>query len=93
VCTVTDEHILLTGILDNTSQVHCNQHMIDQDPKQYVGGIPFMLCLGLSGPGTRDIALGDLVSWSTRPAAGAATDVMEKFKLRSSTPTIFSSMC
>ena len=25
-------------ILDNTSQVHCNQFMIDQDPDQYVGG-------------------------------------------------------
>ena len=35
---MTDEHIALTGILDNTSQVHCNQFMIDQNPKQYVGG-------------------------------------------------------
>ena len=36
--TVTDEHIHMTAILDNTSQVHCNQYMIDLNPKQYVGG-------------------------------------------------------
>ncbi len=36
--TMTTEHIHLTAILDNTSQVHCNQHMIDLNPKQYVGG-------------------------------------------------------
>jgi len=36
--TMTDEHIHLTAMLDNTSQVHCNQHMIDLDPKRYVGG-------------------------------------------------------
>ena len=58
--TVTDEHIHLTAVLDNTSQVHCNQFMIDQNPKQYVGGqliifggIPFTALPGtvLSGRG------------------------------------------
>ena len=66
--TVTDDHIWLTGILDNTSQVHCNQHMVDSNPAQYVGGklivfggIPFVLCLGLSSPDIGDNALGDLI--------------------------------
>ena len=66
--TVTDEHIWLTGILDNTSQVHCNQQMIDTKPEQYVGGkliifggIPFTLCLGLSSPDIGDNSLGDFV--------------------------------
>jgi len=66
--TLTSEHIHLTAILDNTSQVHCNQHMIDLKPEQYVGGqliifggIPFVLCLGLSCPDVADNALGDLV--------------------------------
>jgi len=66
--TMTSEHIHLTAVLDNTSQVHCNQFMIDQDPKQYVGGqliifggIPFVLCLGLSSPDVGDNALGDVV--------------------------------
>ena len=66
--TVTDEHIHLTAVLDNTSQVHCNQYMIDLDPAQYVGGqliifggIPFTLCLGLSSPDVGDNALGDVV--------------------------------
>jgi 2-methylfumaryl-CoA hydratase len=65
--TMTPEHIHLTAILDNTSQVHCNQHMIDLNPEQYVGGqliifggIPFVLCLGLSCPDVADNALGDL---------------------------------
>jgi 2-methylfumaryl-CoA hydratase len=65
--TITDEHIHLTAVLDNTSQVHCNQFMIDLDPEQYVGGqlivfggIPFTLCLGLSSPDVGDNALGDL---------------------------------
>jgi 2-methylfumaryl-CoA hydratase len=65
--TVTDEHIHLTAMLDNTSQVHCNQFMIDLDPEQYVGGrlivfggIPFTLCLGLSSPDVGDNALGDI---------------------------------
>ena len=65
--TMTSEHIHLTAVLDNTSQVHCNQFMIDQDPAQYVGGqliifggIPFVLCLGLSSPDVGDNALGDL---------------------------------
>src|SRR5258706_4123645 len=35
---MTDEHIFLTGMLDNTSQVHCNQTMIDRDPSRYLGG-------------------------------------------------------
>ncbi len=66
--TMTSEHIHLTAILDNTSQVHANQFMIDQSPEQYVGGqliifggIPFVLCLGLSCPDVADNALGDLV--------------------------------
>jgi acyl dehydratase len=66
--TMTSEHIHLTAVLDNTSQVHCNQFMIDQDPAQYVGGqliifggIPFVLCLGLSSPDVGDNALGDIV--------------------------------
>ncbi len=66
--TVTDEHIHLTAILDNTSQVHCNQYMIDLNPKQYVGGqliifggIPFTLCLGLSCPDVGDNTLGDIL--------------------------------
>ena len=54
---VTDEHIALTGQLDNTSQVHCNQFLVDQNPEKYLGGrlivyggIPFNLCLGISCP-------------------------------------------
>jgi len=91
--TVTDEHIMLTGVLDNTSQVHCNQHMIDVDPEQYVGGkliifggIPFVLCLGLSGPDVGDNALGDVVYRTGRHTAPlfsgdtvyAATQVLER---------------
>jgi 2-methylfumaryl-CoA hydratase len=64
---MTSEHIHLTAVLDNTSQVHCNQFMIDQDPERYVGGqlivfggIPFTLCLGLSSPDVGDNALGDI---------------------------------
>jgi 2-methylfumaryl-CoA hydratase len=66
--TMTSEHIHLTAVLDNTSQVHCNQFMIDQNPAQYVGGqliifggIPFTLCLGLSSPDVGDNTLGDVV--------------------------------
>ena len=65
--TMTDEHIHMTAILDNTSQVHCNQYMIDLNPEQYVGGqliifggIPFTLCLGLSSPDVGDNSLGDI---------------------------------
>ena len=74
--TMTSEHIHLTAILDNTSQVHCNQFMIDLDPEQYVGGeliifggIPFVLCLGLSCPNVGDNALGDLVYRTGRHTA------------------------
>ncbi|NQZ95440.1 MAG: hypothetical protein HRU01_02915 [Myxococcales bacterium] len=74
--TMTSEHIHLTAVLDNTSQVHCNQYMIDLDPDQYVGGkliifggIPFVLCLGLSSPDVGDNALGDLIYKSGRHAA------------------------
>jgi 2-methylfumaryl-CoA hydratase len=74
--TMTSEHIHLTAVLDNTSQVHCNQFMIDLDPKQYVGGqliifggIPFVLCLGLSSPDVGDNALGDLVYRTGRHTA------------------------
>ncbi len=64
---VTDEHIFLTGMMDNASQVHCNQTMIDRDPARYLGGrlviyggIPFTLCLGLSSPDVSDNSLGDV---------------------------------
>ena len=91
--TITDEHIHLTAVLDNTSQVHCNQFMIDVDPEQYVGGrlivfggIPFVLCLGLSSPDVGDNALGDLAYKTGRHTAPlfagdtvfAATDVLGK---------------
>jgi 2-methylfumaryl-CoA hydratase len=90
---VTDEHISLTAMLDNTSQVHCNQFMIDQNPKQYVGGklivfggIPFTLCLGLSCPDVGDNAIGDLIYTTGRHTAPlqagdtvfAATEVLAK---------------
>jgi 2-methylfumaryl-CoA hydratase len=65
---VTDEHIALTGQLDNTSQVHCNQFLIDQNPEKYIGGrliiyggIPFNLCLGLSCPDVWDNSPADVV--------------------------------
>jgi 2-methylfumaryl-CoA hydratase len=65
--TMTSEHIHLTAVLDNTSQVHCNQFMIDQNPRQYVGGqliifggIPFVLCLGLSSPDIDCNSVGDI---------------------------------
>jgi 2-methylfumaryl-CoA hydratase len=64
---VTTDHIMLTGVLDNTSQVHCNQWMIDQEPERYLGGqlivwggIPFMLCLGISSADVGDNALADI---------------------------------
>jgi 2-methylfumaryl-CoA hydratase len=74
--TMTSEHIALTAMLDNTSQVHCNQHLIDQNPSKFVGGqliifggIPFNLCLGLSCPDVADNALSDLVYTSGRHSA------------------------
>ena len=91
--TMTSEHIHLTAVLDNTSQVHCNQHMIDLDPEQYVGGeliifggIPFVLCLGLSCPNVGDNALADLVYATGRHTAPlfagdtvfAATEILGK---------------
>jgi 2-methylfumaryl-CoA hydratase len=94
--TMTSEHIHLTAVLDNTSQVHCNQFMIDQNPKQYVGGqliifggIPFTLCLGLSCPDVADNALGDLVYKTGRHTAPlfagdtvfAATEILGKREL------------
>ncbi|XP_060084510.1 beta-methylmalyl-CoA dehydratase-like [Ylistrum balloti] len=64
---VTDEHIALTGKLDNTSQVHCNQYLIDANPGKYLGGkllvyggIPFNLCLGLSCADIGENALSDV---------------------------------
>ncbi len=64
---IATDHILLTGMLDNTAQVHCNQWMIDQDPDRYLGGqlvvyggIPFYPCLGLSSADVGDNALGDV---------------------------------
>jgi 2-methylfumaryl-CoA hydratase len=65
---MTEEHIFLTGMLDNLSQVHCNQTMIDRDPARYLGGrlvvyggIPFALTLGLSSPDISDNSLCDIV--------------------------------
>jgi 2-methylfumaryl-CoA hydratase len=64
VCT---DHVMLTGMLDNTSQVHCNQWMVEQDPEKFVGGqlivfggIPFNLCLGISSADVADNALADI---------------------------------
>jgi len=64
---VTTDHVMLTGILDNTSQVHCNQWMVSQDPDRFVGGqlivfggIPFNLCLGISSADVGDNSLGDI---------------------------------
>lgn len=74
--TMTSEHIAFTAMLDNTSQVHCNQFMIDQNPERFVGGqliifggIPFQLCLGLSCPDVGDNALGDIVYRTGRHTA------------------------
>ena len=74
--TMTSEHIALTATLDNTSQVHCNQHMIDSDPSRYIGGqliifggIPFNLCLGLSSTDVGDNALADLAYATGRHTA------------------------
>jgi len=74
--TMTSEHIALTAMLDNTSQVHCNQYMIDQNPERYVGGqliifggIPFNLCLGLSCPDVADNSLGDVAYKTGRHSA------------------------
>jgi 2-methylfumaryl-CoA hydratase len=90
---VTDEHVHLTAVLDNTSQVHCNQFMIDQDPERYAGGrliifggIPFTLCLGLSSPNVGDNALGDVAYATGRHTAPlfagdtvfAATEIVGK---------------
>lgn len=77
--TVTSEHIALTGMLDNTSQVHCNQHMIDLEPERYLGGqlvvyggIPFTLCLGISGPDVGDQSFGDVIYKTGRHTAPLA---------------------
>lgn len=66
--TITTEHIALTAQLDNTSQVHCNQFLIDQNPAKYIGGqlivyggIPFNVFLGLSSPDVGENSLGDIV--------------------------------
>jgi 2-methylfumaryl-CoA hydratase len=90
---VTEEHIALTGQLDNTSQVHCNQFLIDQNPEKYIGGrlivyggIPFNLCLGISCPDIGDNSPADIVYTTGRHVgpifAGdtvfASTEVREK---------------
>jgi len=74
--TLTDEHIALTGMLDNTAQVHCNRTLIDRDPERYLGGqlvvyggIPFALALGLSSRDVADNSLGDLGYRSGRHTA------------------------
>ena len=73
---MTTEHIALTAMLDNTSQVHCNQFMIDQTPEKFLGGqlivyggIPFNLCLGLSCPDVADNAVADVIYTSGRHTA------------------------
>jgi 2-methylfumaryl-CoA hydratase len=73
---VTNEHVALTCVLDNTSQVHCNQFMIDQDPEKFIGGqlivfggIPFNLCLGLSCPDVADNAVADIAYATGRHTA------------------------
>lgn len=73
---VTTEHVALTAMLDNTSQVHCNQYLIDLQPEKYLGGqlvvyggIPFNLCLGLSCPDIADNSLGDIIYPSGRHTA------------------------
>ena len=93
---VTDEHIFLTGMLDNTSQVHCNQTMIDREPSRYLGGklvvfggIPFTLCLGLSSPDISDNSLGDIVYRTGRHTAPifagdtvfASTEIVSKSEI------------
>lgn len=90
---VTDEHIALTGQLDNTSQVHCNQHLIDRNPERYIGGrlivyggIAFNLCLGLSCPDVADNSPADIVYTTGRHTAPvfagdtvlASTEIREK---------------
>jgi 2-methylfumaryl-CoA hydratase len=90
---ITTEHVALTAMLDNTSQVHCNQYLIDQQPEKYLGGqlivyggIPFNLCLGLSCPDVADNAVADLIYPSGRHTAPifagdtvfASTEVREK---------------
>jgi len=90
---ITTEHIALTAMLDNTSQVHCNQFMIDQQPEKYLGGqlivyggIPFNVCLGLSSPDVADNALADIIYTTGRHTAPifagdtifAATEIRSK---------------
>ncbi len=65
--TITTEHIALTAQLDNTSQIHCNQFLIDQSPGRYLGGqlvvyggIAFDVFLGLSSPDVGENSLGDV---------------------------------
>ena len=65
--TLTTEHIALTAQLDNTSQVHCNQFLIDLNPAKYLGGqlviyggIAFNVFLGLSSPDVGENSLGDV---------------------------------
>ncbi|MFQ5666053.1 MAG: MaoC family dehydratase [Candidatus Binatia bacterium] len=73
---VTSEHVALTAMLDNTSQVHCNQFLVEQQPERYIGGqlivyggIPFNLCLGLSCPDVADNALADIIYTTGRHTA------------------------
>jgi len=90
---VTTDHIMLTGILDNTSQVHCNQWMVSEQPERYVGGqlivfggIPFNLCLGIASADIADNALADVRYATGRHTAPifagdtvfAATEIREK---------------
>ncbi len=65
---VGQEHVFLTARLDNTSQLHCNQTLIDRFPDKYIGGklliyggIPFNLAQGLSCVDIADNSLGDVI--------------------------------
>lgn len=64
---ITEDHIALTGKLDNTSQLHCNDYLVRSQKERYIGGqllvyggIPFNICLGLSSPDVGENALADV---------------------------------
>lgn len=64
---ITEDNIALTGKLDNTSQLHCNDYLVRSQPERYIGGrllvyggIPFNICLGLSSPDVGENALAEV---------------------------------
>lgn len=70
---ITEEHIPLTGKLDNTSQLHCNDYLVRTNPEKYIGGrllvyggIVFNICLGLSSPDISENALAEVAYPSGR---------------------------